>query len=510
MRRALIALPLLLLAGQAAAEPAQGSFVIQSSPSLPEDSQVSAAANAGFLSDIRALTSFSGHAGRLSLTIFELHYLQTPVTRLQTLPLKRDTWQAANATVTVGATNTDGFLGLYPADARITIDGVEPIRITSRAQGTLKSHTAATDDTPDLERYHQTLDEPHLYIAGRGVVQIDGGWAAKVMGPTLRFSAAEGTKEVETGEFHPSPGETIFRWVYLEVSEGSLSFQTRAAPFEVIAPQADATWRGKVTLSVLSGWVEDDSTRRTSSPGEVVSLTGELHATLNPTEVDGRMATLIELQGDLASTSLRPDATAWAPVPRGSPLVLVLVLGGALILTGGLAGTLLGKRRHAREDNPDGPEDEAPVTVREIEPGSVEDFVSQAREASVDLRWGDALKHVRRARSLAPTSIALRQDEAFYLAKLNQNEEAYAIAQEAARLSEDGEDDIDAAHYATKARRPDSEVEAWVLSGLRKTPSAWRMAESEKSLTHILKRGAVRGALRTAKSHDPKSDLAEG
>ena len=133
-------------------------------------------------------------------------------------------------------------------------------------------------------------------------------------------------------------------------------------------------------------------------------------------------------------------------------------------------------------------------------PDDVETLARLSDEAAADQRWMHALAHVERALALAPASVRLLLNKAFFLERVGLFDEAracYALACD--RSPEDGEADLQLALFLASRDADAEEIEPALLRALQKTPRFADDVETDEALRAVCARPAMREALRGAR-----------
>lgn len=453
MKGATVLVALVLLGTvSAAADPADVSAVIRGSLTFDDGVHVDVRAtpHAIFFPDTSATTNLHGDLPTVNVTIRQDQSVAaSPLSTVQIPPTYREsswTLRGARVSLLLGG-NASGTMGIFPnPEAGVSAElGGRP---TLRA-ATVENYGvvgAGTGEQPS--EYRVRVNEAHVVAEGNGTLWYVGPGRLLLHGLDVVIQAAENTTELRTGDTYEtlSTGVQIETqsWAYLEFPAGTLRIDS-AAPFVMAMAEADMGWSGAAEGTPEPGTLVLDGDQQDASSG-TMQLDGDFtgHVMPESTPNGARM--------HLSATRQAPAATPLEQVagPLAWPLgaiVLVAVAVGA----GTLGAWALHRRTRA--------------------PLEVEEMLTLAHLAGEGGRHDEALQWVRRARGVAPQSGALALEEAFHLGELGLVDEALAAYRDAARLSDDGQAEFDAALFGlASGGMPVTEAEALLVVALEKNP----------------------------------------
>lgn len=412
--------------------------------------------------------------------------------------VERETIALRDVLVRQGQATGDPFLGFYP-DASAGATLVPSTNMTweprdgTAADTSVVSLTTLGRDERHEPDFHARVEEPHLAAEAPGLLRYEGKGVLKVRGVDLVVSSAEFAGTLPTGMERSSDGplrEGTLHWAVLEFEDAVLEVRS-AVPWLLAAPEAEARWEGEAVLRGARGEIRADGTRYVAAGG-TARIEGAFEALLSPQrDGSGRVVARVDLRGDLASTSLRPEpvavaGTAVAPRPALEGW-LALALGAVALA--GAGGVALGHRLPRRDPAPR-PEPSLPWTA--------EDCREAGAAAASEEDWARAAEWFERGQRLAPTSARMNADLAFALSQIGDHERALHHFAQASRLSTDGEADVNGALAAMAAGRPDAEVEAWLVRALARSPEFVVQVDEDQEFQHLQDRPAFRRAVSAA------------
>lgn len=348
-----------------------------------------------------------------------------------------------------------GWAGLYPSSASQVELALPPgaslEALDQKDYGGVVSPTKNPEEPekPSAHSYDQDVQVPHVNAESRGVARYVGAGAMKFQGLDVEIEAAENTTRYVTGVQPQQEAGTLavneHTWLFLEFVRGEIVLDV-PTPVDVAFAHAELEWSGAARISPRNGTLLVDGRDMAQEEGNV-ELVGDLVGVAKPVFASGQTRLRLSVQEQrTASVSPIPGAPEGTFSPTG-----ILLLLGVAAGAGSLAVWTV-RRRFGRGMDAD-------------------EMLTLAHLAGEGGRHDEALGWVRRARGLAPQSGVLALEEGFHLGELGLVDEALATYREAARLSDDGQAEFDAALLAHRASAlGDAEIEALLVGALEKNP----------------------------------------
>lgn len=381
-----------------------------------------------------------------------------------------------NATIRLASVETYGIVGLDAdgrARARMETDGLVEAAPALRSTLAAGDRTTDSDAEDDVRYYHAELDRPHLFARGAGDMTFAGPGKVKLFGMTLDVSADESTPRLHLTRSQPSPGVVQDTWAVLRADDLEIEVRSPRS-WQAAFLDLRLEWDGEARFRAVEGRVSTPGPTYAAPPGPV-SITGAFQGDLLPEARQGNPRGRLDLEGDLARSTLAASGPATAPA-RAEASLLPWIAVGLVAAAGSAGGALLLLRRRPK----DGP-DAAAAPVAATAPGASPEALVERAHAF--LERGDmrqALHWITRARRVAPTSASVCLTQAFLLGELGEIDQALQAYREAARLAPaDAEASLCAARLAHQSGRRPEEVEDLLEQTLARDPSHVQEIEAD-------------------------------
>ncbi|HVL48955.1 MAG TPA: hypothetical protein VM889_10395 [Candidatus Thermoplasmatota archaeon] len=488
MRRSLVALLIVLASLPQAASSAtsEGEFVVAAEVLLPTGSRLEGALHAWFMPDTTRLETLSLVTSKAKIQ----HHVRELVALGRGDRVERghhvSTYDLTDVEITLTEGEASGEMGFHPQIGLIDVVVSEAVVARPRLSGTYSNYEGSTLESDAMRdgRYRKTVLNPHFDLEFDGRSTFKGAGTAVLFGPDVTIRARENTLGFNTGESAES-GALVWtirqEWITIDFVDGAFEARGSQGAFRSAVADLDVAWREMAVFVPLAGVLRAGG-QEFRAEGRPIYVSGDFVGTLNIRSLQDEHAVLFNFQGDLWSTSLKPQAVSVSAETGSWPFLLALAgLGGA----GSLAGLALLRRRRLRRPR------EQPIV------GSPEAYLAAANRAAAEEDWEEALDWIRKGRTLAPTSVKLRLDEAFFLSMLGRIPEAFRIYEEAAALATDGEAAFSAAVCAAQHGLPAAEAERWLLVALDRSPEL-ALEVSDLCFKEIIERPRIREALEIA------------
>lgn len=387
MKRVVLALLLIAVAAPTATAALVTGEIQASSLSLPNGSRVIGeplvVLARGDLSDV----TLSLRAGRLHVMEYEEQRVGVTTNNVRaTEPIVKH-HNFTTALLSTSGPAREGIVGFYPGTTA-TIDVTLPAGaiLAGRTHSKIPTNAEGGRDE-DRWWYYQEIHQPHASTTLSGDARMAGAWQIKIRGPTVVVEANGGTVFFETGVRHVSPVEMRVRWLLVEFESGDVSLHTKNASLTVAVARASATWRGPALLHDAKGQLRTDAATY-DAVGASATISGVLSARLVPERYSDGVGLALRVEGDLATTSLRPVPVRTGAVDSDAGWML---FGAGVVLAGGFAVYRLQPRRTRSP------------AVSAIEREAATAFANIADEAASAGRWNVAAEYYERARLADPT-----------------------------------------------------------------------------------------------------------
>lgn len=446
-------LALLVVAPLAAASSATLHATYRDGATLTGHVQVDTqGASTVFANDTSAITSFELHAKRLRVTRVEAIFREV------TLPTQRTgvqvggsvaTYDVTDATVLLVSGDQRGWIGAVARDdTGLLADLASLVAAAEPRLGNVQNGEA--DPTPLTAGFSWRGQSAAIVLDADATLTLHGGGLLKFEGLDVEIRSAENSSSVRTGITRVGPDAAAERrevWLTLAFDDASVT--TSELPLLAAFRLADASWSTSLDGEGASGSATDRDGSYRLDPGRG-RIAGSFRGTIAVGGGDRDPLVALDASGDLASA---PSTATYVPRAAAPPGFIALVATASLIVGALVAAAIVrARRRHDR-------------------PLDAEEWRLAADVAAESGRFGDALGHIRRARELAPRSARAALDEAHYLGKMGDVQQALAAYAEAARLGEPARADYEAAVLLHQSGGSPGEIEPYLLRSLRAEPA---------------------------------------
>lgn len=398
-----------------------------------------------------------------------------------------------------------GAMGVYPLDglARVTMVAAGPTSVTTQLSPRLGDSNSTGDmsATPDHDYFSRVMQGPSTDVVYAGETRLRGGAVLWLRGPTIHLSGAEGERTIATGRWlEPDPLLPSVSHLHTTVAiitfqQGELTIQA-AHPAELLAEGFRLNWTGLATMHATTGRLTSPQGAFTLQGPAPVMIAGTMRADVTSQEQDGGALSLLQVQGEISSTSMQVSGEATAPTGVGLVWFGIALGGAGLILAAGMT-ILLARRPHAHP---------ALLTRIELEEVLVDPLGALQRSANAAIqkqRWNNALHYLADLKQLDPENPKTYADEALCHERLGDIDKALAASAEASRLSNVGEFDYTAALMAKDHGLPKEEVEALLEHALTRSPYLVDQVLEEGEFQEYAGRPRFEQMIRLARATEP-------
>lgn len=399
-----------------------------------------------------------------------------------------------------------GLLGAYP--------GEKPAALSIAANG--ETHLAPVDDgwigtsaaqskndassSPDVQFFSRVLPGPGILTNATGQLQVVGDTTLWLEGPTISIANAGGSQRIATGvtttrdPLAPGTLHHTIRVAVVVLEKATLSLDSGSS-VAALAHEATLSWHGSAVGYASEATLKTPANDYALSAPQVVELQGTIRSHFQPVPAGTGVAGLLDVTGDLSSTTLQAEAHA----PLLSPSALPWI-GAGVVAVLALAALAFGSVVVLRHRSPTLPE---PVGDEEFE-DPIGYFRKNVADAMSESRWEDALAYLSEFHRIMPANSRLMADEAFCHHKLGRAEQALALLAQAAQMSESAEFDYLAAVIAKEHGIEPDEIDALLDRALTREPAIAHQIIQDGTFQDHVGRARFDAALRRALQHVDK------